>query len=139
MVSIEPLLWPFIFFASEAEYALKPRAISWPILLRNKTASPWAKFPVIRVIPAGRRLFPLLRASAAPLSTVISPLVYTIPAIHLLRAFRGEEWALNQVARPPRINIDRGSIHFPLVITMSQPLSIAMLAASSFVIMPPDE
>ena len=91
------------------------------------------------VTPAGKRLFPDFKALIAPASMTIDPAAETVPAIQPFRAVNGSEDGMNHVARPPEAKADSAFITVPSVIAMVQPAAIAILAASSFVNMPPEE
>ena len=123
--------------ASAASYDTSPRANSAPPATML-TVSPLANSPSTDLTPAGSRLLPLPNAVLAPSSTISLPTGCSVPAIQRLRDCRAEACATNHVQRSPSLMRFRGCMAWPEAMTIWQPAERAILAASIFVIIPPE-
>ena len=106
---------------------------------RMMTASPRSNWPLTLLTPAGSRLRPDCSAARAPSSITITPLGSSVPAIQRLRAVTGLALARNQVQGAPSPSARSGCSPLPDAMTMCVPAATAILAAASFVTMPPRE
>ena len=138
MSAISFVLLPFIFSISSDEKFTIPLAISFPPLT-TLTVLPTSNLPSTAVIPDGNKDLPLkTNAFLAPSSIINFPAMLLANAIHLFLRFNLSD--LGQKAVPilsPFINLKSTSFSVDFTMPVIIPLSPAILAASSLVIIPP--